>query len=129
MKYLLTVLCLAVTIGIAHAGDATLTWTAPFDSSGVSKYDMRYSLTKPDTTSQATKDLWWTATTTVVVPNMPTPTAAGSTQSVILLGLKAGSYYFVIRSKDIYNNWSDWSNVALKFIVESQPPIRIIDLR
>lgn len=138
MKNLLAYLVLAIAAvalaflilvrpGLTQAADITLTWTAPADNVAVTKYDLRWSAAKPDTTSVSAKDAWWAAATTV--SSMPTPAAAGTSQSVLVPGFSVGSYYFVIRSRDAAGNWSEWSNVAGKQVLDTTPPARVVDLR
>lgn len=112
----------------------TLTWTAPGDDGNVgtaSSYEMRWSATKPDSTSGTAMNSWWASAT--VVPNMPSPLIAGSTQTVNVApasGFLSGTtYYFVIRASDEVPNVSAYSNVASKFTPDTTPPGRIIDLR
>lgn len=112
--------------GTSQAASTTVQWTAPSDDVGVVKYDGRYSVTRPDTTSAAAKDAWWVAA--IGIPGMPTPGPAGTAQAVVIASLPIGTYYVVVRSKDAAGNWSDWSNVATKIVVDTQPPARIIDL-
>ncbi|MDP4114907.1 MAG: T9SS type A sorting domain-containing protein, partial [Bacteroidota bacterium] len=46
-----------------------------------------------------------------LVPNIPVPDSAGHMQSLVVTGLNANTpYYFAIRSRDIWNNWSLVSN-------------------
>lgn len=95
---------LAVTdVGSNHI---RLTWTAPQDASpgGVVEYDIRYSTLGPinDTISfnLATKIL-----------NPPTPDSAGKIQNFVIERLAFNTtYYFAIRSRDVWNNWSQVSN-------------------
>lgn len=83
-----------------------LRWTAPFDGSpgGVISYDIRYSTTGPINDSisfaQATK-----------ITNVPYPDSAGRIQTFLVKGLDFNTtYYFTLRSKDVWNNWSNISN-------------------
>lgn len=124
---LIAVFVVLIRPGMSQAADITLTWTAPADNVGVVKYDLRWSATRPDTTSASAKDAWWVAATPV--STVPAPAAAGTTQTVLVPGFSVGSYYFVIRSKDAAGNWSDWSNVAGKQVLDTTPPARIVDLR
>ncbi len=126
MKWILVALTLSIAT-LAFAGSATLSWTAPFDDSGLSKYDGRYSTTRPDTTVTTSKDTWWAAATVISV--MPIPEVTGTNQTVTISPLGGGTYYFVVRSKDNFGNWSDWSNVATKTVVDTVGPLRIKNLQ
>lgn len=112
---------------VAQTASITKTWTAPADDVGVVKYDGRWAVVRPDTTTQAAKDAWWAAAN--VITTMPAPAAAGTTQSVTVSGFGVGTFYFVVRSKDAAGNWSDWSNVSATTILDTAPPKPIIDLR
>lgn len=85
----------------------TLTWTAPADSGPEGKaasYDLRYS------TSVINEQNWANATK---VSGLPTPAAAGTSQTFTVSGLSAGAtYYFAIKSADAAGNISGLSNVA-----------------
>ncbi len=96
---------LSVIAGTSNS--LTLSWTAPSDTSygGVKQYDVRVS-TSPitDTTS------FYTATR---VP-APAPQAPGSTEQLMVKNLSPNTtYYFAIRSSDLWNNKSLLSNMAL----------------
>jgi len=112
----------------------TLEWNAPGDDGLVgtaSFYDLRWSSTRPDTTSQAAKDTWWAAAT--VVSGMPVPLVSGTLQSKTVSptgGFAAGSaYYFVIRASDEAGNESGWSNVAWRFLADTTAPSPPTNLR
>ena len=85
----------------------TLTWTAPGDdgSSGTAtSYDIRYS------TSTINDTNWGSAT---LISGEPTPTAAGTNQSMTVGGLSASTtYYFAMKTSDEVPNVSALSNVA-----------------
>lgn len=126
--------CLVVGIATGQVANVILTWTAPGDDGNIgtaAKYDVRYSTTKPDTTTQTAKDAWWAAAT--VTTNPPTPLVAGSAQTMTVTpagGFVVGqTYYFVIRTRDESGNWSDWSNVAWKAVTDVVPPAACNDLR
>lgn len=83
----------------------TITWAAPMDTSyaGVMEYRIVRSLS-------AINDTIAFANATPVA-NIPTPDSAGQSQSLVVTGLNANTpYYFAIRSRDIWNNWSLVSN-------------------
>ncbi|MBK5225378.1 MAG: hypothetical protein JJD96_02230 [Thermoleophilia bacterium] len=89
------------------SGSVTLNFMAPGDdgNEGVAKlYDLRYS------TSPITDDDWKDA---VPVSSLPAPLPAGSTQSVTVAGLEAGTtYYFALRTLDDVALTSPNSNLA-----------------
>ena len=83
----------------------TLTWTAPFDTSygGVKTYDIRYANTA------ITDTILFNAATPVLYPGIPG--SAGTPQMLQVKNLNFSTpYYFAIRSKDFWNNWSLVSN-------------------
>jgi hypothetical protein len=84
-----------------------LTWTSPGDDGNTgtaASYDIRYS------TSDITRANWFSATQ---ASGEPVPLVAGTFQSFTVVGLSpATTYYFVIKTKDEANNWSDLSNVV-----------------
>lgn len=82
-----------------------LTWTAPLDTSygGVKVYDIRYANT------QITDTLSFNAATPVSYPGIPG--SSGTPQMLQVKNLSFSTpYYFAIRSKDFWNNWSLISN-------------------
>lgn len=82
-----------------------LQWTAPSDTSvgGVVSYDVRYSTTPINDTTAFNN--------ATVVPFIATPKPSGSVETVIIEGLNFSStYYFAVRSKDVWANWSGLSN-------------------
>jgi FlgD Ig-like domain len=85
----------------------TLQWTAPGDDGWFGQaymYDVRYSRT-PITPSNY---MWATRVPTTLLPG-----AAGTKQSLTVLGLTPGlDYYFAVRAIDEAGNWSQISNVA-----------------
>lgn len=119
----------------AQVPSITLDWTAPADddadaSSGpATSYQMRWSSTRPDTTSQAAMDSWWATATAVA--SLPTPAVLGTAQSVTVPGpFPSGrTYYFVMKACDEVPNCSVYSNVAAKVVPDTLPPSRIVDLR
>jgi len=120
----------------AQVQSFTLTWTSPGDDNGIgtaATYEMRWSATRPDTTSGTAMNTWWQAATPVV--GLPNPQIAGTTQTANAAptsGFLTGvNYYFVIKACDdaVPANCSPYSNVAVKFQADTLPPRRIIDLR
>lgn len=92
------------TSAATHTG-CTLTWTAPGDDGGVgtaTSYEIRRALA-PVTTGT------WNAAT--VVSGAPTPTVAGTVQTLAVTGLFPGTvYYFAIRATDEAGNVGAVSN-------------------
>lgn len=116
----------------SQATSITIDWTSPGDDGVVgtaSLYEMRYSTVNPDTTSITAMNSWWSAAT--VVTGMPLPLIAGTAQSKVVVGTfpSGANYYFVIKTCDEVPNCSSYSNVAVKFIPDTLPPARIVDLR
>ena len=142
-KVLLIILAALLAVAVlffipfqAHSQVASITldWVAPGDDGNVgtaTSYDMRWSTTRPDTTSAASKTSWWNAATQVA--GMPAPLVSGSAQSKVVSpagGFTTGNtYYFVIVATDDSGNVSGWSNVAWRFIPDATPPAPIVDLR
>ena len=131
---LIAVVLFVIPVRRVHSQVAqiTLDWTAPGDDGIVgtaASYEMRWSASRPDTTSQTAMDNWWGSAT--VVTQMPVPTISGSSQTKSVVGpfTTGGTYYFVIRACDEVANCSPYSNVASKFLPDTIPPARIIDLR
>ncbi|HEX9252377.1 MAG TPA: S8 family serine peptidase [Ignavibacteriaceae bacterium] len=82
-------------------------WTVPYDSSmnGVRGYDIRYS------TSAITDST--TFYNAAILPYTAIPDTAGAIETYLVEGLAfATPYYFSIKSKDVWGNWSDLSNTA-----------------
>lgn len=92
------------TSAATHTG-CTLTWTAPGDDGGVgtaTSYEIRRALA-PVTTGT------WNAAT--AVSGAPTPTVAGTVQTLAVTGLYPGTvYYFAIRATDEAGNVGAVSN-------------------
>ena len=85
----------------------TLQWTVPSDTSvgGVIGYGIRMS-TSPINDTTAFNNA-------AVVPFYTTPKPAGSTESITVEGLNFNTtYYFAVKSKDVWFNWSGLSNSA-----------------
>jgi len=120
-------------LAAAQTASITLDWTAPGDDGAVgtaSVYEMRWRAAAPDTTSQATILAWWNLATPVA--NLPNPQISGTSQSVVVSpagGFAPGTYWFVIRAADEVPNYSTFSNVAMKAVVDGVAPSRITDLR
>ena len=94
----------------AQAAYATLAWTCPKVGAGpATQYDLRVStkaITGTDTLS------WWNAATKISLTGK-TPGLPGTTDTVVLSGLvNAMRYYAILRSADVAQNWSPYSNVA-----------------
>lgn len=89
----------------------TLIWTAPGndgDQGTATGYELRYFTTGPLT------DQTWSLGT--VVTGVPSPQAAGSSESFLVTGLTAGTrYWFGIRTTD-GTNWSEISNSPANLI-------------
>ena len=105
---------------------ATVSWTAPGDdgSTGTAtSYDLRYS------TAAITAANFASAT---AATGEPAPTAAGTTQSVVVSGLTAGTtYYFAIKAADEVPNWATISNVPSGTTLpppDTTPPAAIANL-
>jgi len=117
----------------AQVPSITLDWTAPGDDGDVGtalSYDMRWAITRPDTTSNATFTTWWNTATPVI--GLPLPLIAGTAQSTVVApvgGFISGrTYYFVLRSTDDVGNVSGFSNVAWRAVLDLIPPAPITDL-
>jgi len=129
---LVAILFLPILPAHSQVPSITVKWTSPGDDGALgtaTTYEMRWSTTKPDTTSQASKLAWWNAATPVT--GLPVPLVSGTEQSMTIIGpFLSGTYYYVmIRAADETPNWNDLSNVAVKFVPDATPPRRIIDLR
>lgn len=116
----------------SQVASITLDWTAGGDDGVVgtaTSYEMKWSATRPDTTTVPNMDAWWANATNV--SQMPTPLVSGTPQSKQVVGpfQTGATYYFVIRACDETPNCSPYSNVASKFLPDTIPPARIIDLR
>ena len=102
-----------------------LSWTAPGDdgtTGTATTYDVRYS------TSTITAGNWDSATQ---VSNEPTPSVYGTSESMYVTGLSAGTtYYFAIKAADDVANWNNLSNVASTTTTnqDEDPPAQITDV-
>ena len=84
-----------------------LQWTIPFDSSanGVTGFDIRYSSTPITDTI--------TFNNAAQLTYIGTPDTAGSVENFLVSGLNFSStFYFSVKSKDMWGNWSNLSNSA-----------------
>lgn len=95
---------LSAQIG-SNSGEVALSWTAPGDD-GVdgtaTSYDVRYS------TSTINEGNW---TISTAVTGEPTPSVAGSTETLTISNLSPGTtYYFAMKTTDEQSNTSDISN-------------------
>jgi len=97
------------TVLLASTPPIALKWTAPGDNGHVgraARYDLRYS-TKVITASNFA--------TARVAKGLPTPSAAGTTESYTLNGLASDTtYYIAIRTVDANGNWSGLSNIKAR---------------
>ncbi len=85
----------------------SLTWTVPTDTSpsGVTGYDIRYS------TSTINDTIAFNNAAQITFNGVPSP--AGSTETVSLNNLVPNTtYYFRVKSRDIWGNWSAMSNAS-----------------
>jgi chitodextrinase len=102
--------------GTVTTSAITITWIAPGDdgASGVAaSYDVRYS------TSTITSANFASASAAI---GEPAPASPGTTQSMTVTGLGAGSrYYFAIKTADEVPNWSAISNVP-SAVTATPPP-------
>ncbi|QJD81913.1 fibronectin type III domain-containing protein [Cohnella herbarum] len=97
----------SLSAGSATGNSITLSWIAPGDdgmTGTATSYDIRYR------TSSFTNADW---ASLPQASGVPAPAAAGSSQSLTVTGLSAGTtYYFAIKTKDEASNESDLSNVV-----------------
>jgi len=114
---------LAILVSSATDSTATLSWTAVGDDSltgTATSYDIRYS------TSPITNNNWSAATQ---APNEPTPSIAGSLQSLTVTGLsRQVTYYFAAKAIDDAGNSSAMSNVPSVTTPDTMAPAAIHDL-
>ncbi|MEO5617676.1 MAG: fibronectin type III domain-containing protein [Candidatus Eisenbacteria bacterium] len=115
-RFAMVAVVAALGLGMAFQAEAqttwnsvTLSWTTPGDDSltgTASQFDVRYS------TSLITEANYALATR---FAGTPTPTAPGSSQSVVVTGLSPGTtYYFALKTGDDVPNWAIISNVVNK---------------
>ena len=123
---MLAIAVACVSVGAALPAQAqttwnsvTLSWTTPGDDSlsgTASQFDVRFS-TSPITAANFASATRFLGT--------PTPTAPGTTQSVVVNGLTpATTYYFAIKTADDVPNWALISNVVSKTTASAPDTIR-----
>lgn len=96
-----------LTVTAPTSNSLTLQWTVPYDSSmnGVTGYDIRYS-TSPITDTT-------TFNNAMQLPFTSLPDTIGATETYLVENLAfATQYYFSIKAKDVWSNWSLLSNNA-----------------
>jgi hypothetical protein len=98
----------------------TLTWTTPGDDSlsgTASQFDIRYSTSPISAANFASATRWTTG--------VPAPLPPGTSQSVMVTGLNAGTtYYFAMKTADDVPNWSGISNLPSKTTAAAPDLIR-----
>lgn len=96
-----------LTVEAETTASITLRWTAPGGDGGqgvASSYDLRYSR------SEITESTWEDATE---VQGLPTPRAAGSSETFVVSDLEQGeSYFFGLKSMDDRHTESELSNIV-----------------
>ena len=96
-----------------------LTWTAPGDDSltgTATRYDLRYSTAAITASNFATATAW---------TGVPTPAAAGTSQSAVITGLQpATTYWFAIKTVDDAGNWSGVSNIISRTTLAAPDTLR-----
>lgn len=107
--------------GLAAENFIALSWTAPGSSNNEGQafqYDLRYS------TSPITAANFETANQ---FEDTPIPSMAGETDQVVVTGLVPKTeYYFAIKTKDVFSNVSDISNVVT-VETDGSPAISVSD--
>jgi hypothetical protein len=102
---------------VLGGGKVSLAWTAPGDDGGKGQaavYQIKYA-TKPILEfvpwpdKKDTHVAFWGAEN---MPDEPTPKEAGTKQTYTFKGLKPGTYWFAIKTRDEINNQSPISNVV-----------------
>lgn len=90
-----------------------LTWTAPGDDGGrgtATVYQIKWAdLPMVEIASDPKHVNFWAAER---VTGEPAPRPAGSRETFAVKGLRAGTYYFALKSRDEINNESAISNVV-----------------
>ncbi|MCK4413233.1 MAG: PD40 domain-containing protein [Candidatus Eisenbacteria sp.] len=100
----------------------TLTWTAPGDDGTedqAARYDLRCSM------SLLTEEGWDTAT---VADSSLVPRAAGLVETLTVVDLNDGTWYFGLKAADEVPNWSAISNVVSTTLLDTIPPDQVTDL-
>ncbi len=111
----------------AHLDYFTLRWTATGDDHDVgtaAAYDLRYSRT------EIVGDTEWSRATALT--GLPAPSAAGTPEAHEVHDLAPGTYYFALKARDEFGNWSLRSNSVsgeLAAPADTIPPAAIEDLR
>ena len=102
-------------------GTIELTWTAPNDDRDgrAASYEVRYAAGLMSDTSFLTSTEW---------TEVPTPSAAGITEQIMLDGLAPAEYSFALRSRDAAGNVSTLSNIATIDTRDSVSPDDVTDL-
>jgi len=97
-----------LTVTSCTSTSCTLTWTAPGDDTTTgtaTSYDIKYS------TSNISNDTDFANATSAT--GEPTPSIAGSTETLTITGLTTGTtYYFALKTSDEVPNTSSLSNIA-----------------
>jgi len=99
-----------------------LSWTAPGDDGfdgQAARYDIRYSQTTMIGAG------WDTAT---VVSSVPTPGAAGQRDSLTVMDLANGEWFFALKAADEVPNWSEMSVPVSVTVADTVPPGAVTDL-
>lgn len=124
MKKWAWMLMVLVACSSAQAADVVLLWTAPGDddTTGTAAiYDMRYTMTDSIFVDWAS---------TVQAVNEPTPSIAGSSETMVITGLASQTaYWFAIKSRDEAGNESEISNIVKVITADETAPATIVDLR
>ncbi|MCX7590658.1 MAG: hypothetical protein N2255_03415 [Kiritimatiellae bacterium] len=94
-------------------GEVILTWTAPGDDDRkgtATIYQIKWAeLPIVELAEKNTECSFWAAEN---VAGEPKPGRTGTREKFVLNGLKAGTYYFALKTRDEYNNESPLSNCA-----------------
>jgi hypothetical protein len=102
-----------LTAAAGGAGDVTLGWTAPGDDRGegtAAVYQVKHSdLPIVDFAQKGGECSFWAAEN---VAEEPAPKIAGKKESCAVKGLKPGTYYFALKTRDECNNEGALSNVV-----------------